>query len=74
MMSSIRSLLSIRLFNGNDPSRRRKGERVWGENYQGLLKRVAASLERLEILEQKKLGRRGQDRFMKKDKQWHEKR
>lgn len=73
-MSSIRSVLSIRFFNGNDPSRKRKGERVWGENYQGLLKRVGASLEKLEILENQNLGRRGQDRFMKRNKQLHEKR
>ena len=58
-MSSIRSVLSIRLLNGNDPSRRREGERVWGGNYQGLLKRVGASLENLEILEKRKTRKEG---------------
>ncbi len=38
---------------------------MWGEIYQGLLKRVGASLERLKILERKEPERTGQDRFMK---------
>ena len=54
------------LLNRNDCSRQRKEERVWGERYQGLLKRVGASLENLEILEKQKPGRKGQSRFMKR--------
>lgn len=45
--------------NSNDQSRERKEERVWGEIYQGLLKRVGASLENLEILEKEKIGKEG---------------
>ncbi len=58
----------------NDSSRRRNEERVWGEMYQGLLKRVGAGLAKLEILEKQNLGRRGQSRFMKGNEQWENKR
>lgn len=64
-MSSVKGVWLIGGLNGNDSSRRRKEERVWGETYQGLLKRVGASLGKLEILEKRKFGMRGEGRFMK---------
>lgn len=59
----------IKVLIGDEPSRRGKGERVWGGMDQGLLKRVGASLERTKILEKEKLERRGRDRFMKQNEQ-----
>ena len=67
MMPSVRVLINILI--GDESNGRGKGERVWGEMDQGLLKRVGASLERTKILEKERSERRGRDRFMKKNEQ-----